>query len=245
VSGDGEGDRLVWAIGAIREASERFAGVVERWGDDRLDTKVPSTPEWTLRDLARHLGAVQRFWADNVRAADPAAPARGEVRPPRDGFLAAWLRETTASLCDALAAAGSEAPCWTWWGAPATAGAVARHQVQEAAVHCWDAEAATGPPEPLRQEVADDGVAEFIEIVLGSGAAALPGVVRLRATDTGGSWLVAGAGDADARGRRSAEVTGTASDLVLMLYRRLPVADCIVEGDPLLVASLLSLADTS
>jgi len=30
-----------------------------------------------------------------------------------------------------------------------------------------------------------------------------------------------------------------------MLYRRLPVSDGIVEGDPLLVASLLSLADTT
>ena len=29
-----------------------------------------------------------------------------------------------------------------------------------------------------------------------------------------------------------------------MLYRRLPVSDCIVEGDPLLVASFLALADT-
>jgi hypothetical protein len=30
-----------------------------------------------------------------------------------------------------------------------------------------------------------------------------------------------------------------------MLYRRLPVSDCIVEGDPLLVASLLALANTT
>ena len=75
-------------------------------------------------------------------------------------------------------------------------------------------------------------------------------MVTLRAIDTGGSWQVAGHGGAGGagagvRGRRSAEVKGTASDLVLMLYRRLPVADCIVEGDPLLVAALLSLADTS
>jgi len=63
------------------------------------------------------------------------------------------------------------------------------------------------------------------------------------------SWRVAGHGD-DRQGRgrqrrREAEVTGTASDLVLMLYRRLPVSNGIVEGDPLLVASLLSLADTT
>ncbi len=240
--GQGTGtDPLVWALEAIREASGRFAGVVERWGADGLDANVPSTPEWTLRDLAHHLGEVQRFWGDNVHTGDPGTPWGGEVAMPADDFLVGWLREATASLCDALAAAGPGAPCWTWWGAPATAGAVARHQVQEVAVHCWDAQAVMASPGALRQDVADDGVAEFLEIVLGSSADALPGVVTLRATDTGGSWRAAGGGP----GRRQAGISGTASDLVLMLYRRLPVSDCIVDGDPLLVASFLALADTS
>jgi uncharacterized protein (TIGR03083 family) len=234
-------DRLAWALGAIREASARFSGVVEQWGADGLDARVPSTPDWTLRDLAHHVGEVQRFWGENVHTGDPGAPWGGEVTMPADEVLVGWLGEGTGALCDALASAGPAAPCWTWWGEPATAGAVARHQVQEIAVHSWDAAAVLESPGALREDVADDGVAEFIEIVLGSSADALPGVVTLRATDTGGSWRVAGGGP----GRRHAEVSGTASDLVLMLYRRLPVSDCIVEGDPLLVASFLSLADTS
>jgi uncharacterized protein (TIGR03083 family) len=235
-------DRLAWALGAIREASGRFAAAAaERWRADGLDADVPSTPAWTVRDLAHHVGEVQRFWGENVRASDPGTPWGGEVAMPTDDGLAAWLHEGTVSLCDALAAAGPVAPCWTWWGEPATAGAVARHQVQEIAVHTWDAEAVTGSPDPLRRDVADDGVGEFVEIVLGSSADALPGVVTLRATDTGGAWRVAGGGP----GRRQAEVSGTASDLVLMLYRRLAVSDCVVEGDPLLVASFLALADTS
>ena len=43
---------------------------------------------------------------------------------------------------------------------------------------------------------------------------------------------------------RVSELRASASDLVLMLYRRLPVPDAAVEGDPILVAALLSLADT-
>jgi len=234
-------NRLAWALEAIREASVRFAGAIERRGSEGLDATVPSTPEWNLRDLAHHVGEVQRFWAENVRAGNPDGPWPGEVASPTDDVLAGWLRQATASLCDALQAAGPAAPCWTWWGEPATAGAVARHQVQEIAVHTWDAEAVAASPDPLRRDVADDGVAEFLEVMLGSSADAVPGVVTLRATDTGGSWRVAGGGP----GRRQAEVSGTASDLVLMLYRRLPVADCIVEGDPLLVASFLALVDTS
>jgi uncharacterized protein (TIGR03083 family) len=241
------GDRLDWALGAIREGSGRFAAVVERWGADGLDANVPSTPGWSVRDLAHHLGEVQRSWGENVRAGDRAAPWGGAVVMPADDFLVAWLHEGTADLCDALEAAGPAAPCWTWWGEPATSGAVARHQVQEAAVHCWDVEAVMAIPEPLGGDVADDGVGEFLEIVLGPGADALPGVVTLRSTDTGGSWEVAGrgGGGGSGRGRRSAEVRGTASDLVLMLYRRIPVSDCTVEGDPLLVASLLALAHTA
>ena len=236
-----DADRSAWALAAIREASGRFAAVVERWGSDGLDARVPSTPAWTLRDLAHHVGEVQRFWGENVRAADPGAPWSGAVATPADDALGGWLHESSRSLCDAIESTGPSTPCWTWWGAPATAGAVARHQVQEIAVHSWDAEAVLASPSPLRDDVAHDGVGEFLEIVIGASADALPGVVTLRATDTGGSWRVTGGGP----GRRQAEVSGTASDLVLMLYRRLPVSDCIVEGDPLLVASLLALADTT
>ena len=136
---------------------------------------------------------------------------------------------------------GSEHALLDLVGRAGHGGGGGRHQVQEIAVHSWDAEAVLASPSPLRDDVAHDGVGEFLEIVLGASADALPGVVTLRATDTGGSWRVTGGGP----GRRQAEVSGTASDLVLMLYRRLPVSDCIVEGDPLLVASLLALADTT
>ena len=141
-------NRLAWALEAIREASARFAGTIERRGVDGLDANVPSTPEWSLRDLAHHVGEVQRFWAENVRVANPDGAWPGKVAPPTDDVLAGWLRQATASLCDALEAAGPAAPCWTWWGEPATAGAVARHQVQEIAVHAWDAEAVGGVARP-------------------------------------------------------------------------------------------------
>ena len=54
---------------------------------------------------------------------------------------------------------------------------------------------------------------------------------------------MAGAGVGEQAARVS-ELRATASDLVLMLYRRLPVPDSAVDGDPLLVAAFLSLADT-
>jgi len=112
-------------------------------------------------------------------------------------------------------------------------------------VHRWDAEGVAGPPAPLHPGLADDGVPEFIEIMVGADLASLPGAVTLTATDTGASWRVAGTGTGTAeRSARVSELRATASDLVLMLYRRLPVPDAAVQGDPILVAALLSLADT-
>jgi len=119
-------------------------------------------------------------------------------------------------------------------------------------VHRWDAEGASpagaNSGAPLPPDLAADGVPEFVEIMIGPDAEVLPGAVTLVATDSEENWLVEGATTAAARGQRAireAELKASASDLVLMLYRRLPVPDADVVGDPMLVASLLSLADTT
>jgi hypothetical protein len=98
----------------------------------------------------------------------------------------------------------------------------------------------------LAPTLAADGVPEFVEIMIGAGARSLSGTVTLTGIDTGTSWLVEGTGADGGRTRaRTAELRATESDLVLMLYRRLPVPDDDVAGDPMLVAAMLSLADTS
>ena len=53
------------------------------------------------------------------------------------------------------------------------------------------------PSAPLHPGLADDGVPEFIEIMVGADLASLPGAVTLTATDTGASWRVAGTGAAE------------------------------------------------
>jgi uncharacterized protein (TIGR03083 family) len=230
------------AVEAIAMESGRLATAVVA---SDLDAIVPSTPQWSVRDLAHHIGTVQTYWGENVKARNPEEMTSRASNPfPEDVDLQAWLGSCTYSLLHALRDAGPDAPCWTWWPNPKTSGAVARHQAQEVAVHRWDADlAATGAPGPLRPDLAADGVPEFIEIMIGSGAAVLTGEVTLTATDTGDSWRV---GTADVPGRvRTAEVQTTASDLVLILYRRLAVPDELVDGDPILMASLLSLANTS
>ncbi len=227
---------MIFALQAIRADSTRFSEALS--GVD-LEVPVPSCPGWSVRALVEHLGGVQRFWADTVRAADPGQPTRVEHVPPRrPDDLAEWMRASTELLLGALADSTDDAPCWTWWGEPRTSGAVARHQVQESAVHRWDAQSAVGTPAPIEATVADDGVGEFLEIFVGPAASTLLGSVSLVAEDTGGEWIVG-----DQRGTRTV-VRASASDLVLLLYGRLLHDSVTVEGDPGLLRDLLDSADT-
>ena len=235
------------AVDAIGAQSRLLSGAV---ASADLDTRVPTTPKWSVRDLAHHLGTEQWYWSENVRAKNPAERSGGSLTAlPPDNDLFAWLGWCTYSLISALRDAGPDSPCWAWWGDPTphTAGAVARHQAQEAAVHRWDAEGAIGSPAPLPSQLATDGVPEFIEVMVGPDVVALRSGVSLHATDTDESWRVgpdASGADTASTGTTT-ELHATASDLVLMLYRRLAVPDTDIDGDPMLVAALLSLADTS
>jgi uncharacterized protein (TIGR03083 family) len=227
-------------------AIRRESAVVARIADGVApDAPVPSCPAWALRDLVVHLGAVQRFWAANIRARDPSAPNESSGDPddpayprPADADLGAWMQASTDELVAAIEHAPADAPCWTWWGSPATAGAVARHQVQEAAVHRWDAESAGGTPGPIDPELAADAVDEFLAISLGDALDELQGSVTITASDTDASWTV---------GRDGGPVTdivGGASDLLLVLYHRVGHDEITIEGDSELAATFLGLAST-
>ena len=213
-----------------------------------LDVQVPTCPEWTLFDLARHLGEGRRSWAATI-AAGPAAQGKstseGAPAAPRErGALLSWLAASTQELLDALREAGPDRGCWTWWAtsqSPPTCGAVARHQLQEIAVHTYDAQLTAGAPQPLPDEVALDGVEEYL-YTCGATTSAWPGkpaVVDFHATE-GRAWryslsadgaqstrlLTAGGLDA-----ADASARGTASEVVLVFYDRIPIDSLRINGD--------------
>jgi uncharacterized protein (TIGR03083 family) len=188
-----------------------------------LDARVPSCPDWSLAELLGHLGRAQRVWAHAVRVgATDRQPPPAEPVPDEAGELDAWFRASTRELLDALHDVPWETPAWTWWNDDRTVGAIARHQVQEAAVHRWDSQlAATGTPDPLPAELANDGVDEFLWI-----SRQLRGQepIAFHATDGGTTFT---AGDQEPVVTASA----TASDLVLLLYSRLTPSDVQVTGN--------------
>jgi uncharacterized protein (TIGR03083 family) len=220
-----------------------------------LRARVPGCPDWTVRDLVAHVGQVQRFWAAVVAAGpadSPPAPDPGDDDQPSADLLA-WSARSTALLLDALRAAGPDRGCWTWWsqsGNPATAGTVARHQVQEAAVHARDAQEAAGGPEPLPAGLAVDAVDEFLHVGFGSmdGWPHSPARVALVA-DEGPAWtlILDGTGASAVRGgpgdgpEPGAVLTGSAENLLLCLYRRTAwdTGALHVRGDAELVRQLV------
>jgi uncharacterized protein (TIGR03083 family) len=221
-----------------------------------MDARVPGCREWSVRDLIAHLGDVHLGWAAIVAAgpADqpPPAEALGDTQPRGDVFQ--WAFAATDRLVSALREAGPERGCWTWWassGAPMTAGAVARHQVQEAAVHAFDAEQAAGGGSGLPPRAAADGVGEHLTVELPTNGPwpHEPAAVRLESGE-GGTWLVRLGPDGASSSRLTpgeaasvpvaATVTADPSDLVLAFYRRQPHAEPLVTGDRLVYERLLA-----
>jgi uncharacterized protein (TIGR03083 family) len=241
----------------IDERSTTFRATVA--SAPSLDVPVPTCPEWTLFDLAQHIGVGRRNWAAIVAAGPAQAPPpksapQGAPAATREReVLLAWLAASTQELLDALRDAGPDRGCWTWWGdsqSPQTCGAVARHQLQEFAVHTYDAQVTLGARQPLPDDAALDGVEEFLFTCCATTTTwpHEPAVVDYHATE-GHSWRLwlsddgarvarlraPGTSPATAAGddqpAPDASARGTASELVLAFYGRIPVDSLKLDGD--------------
>lgn len=127
-----------------------------------LDARVEHCPEWSVADLVHHLTEVHGFW-NHVAATRPTEPPQDRPEPARvpDAELIPTLLAGMETLVATLRAADQQAPCWTW-GLEENVWFITRHQVQEAAVHHWDAANATGHDWFIDADVALDAVDEFL-----------------------------------------------------------------------------------
>ncbi|MBP0451490.1 maleylpyruvate isomerase family mycothiol-dependent enzyme [Kitasatospora sp. RG8] len=225
-------------------------------------TPVPSCPGWTLTDLVRHAGSVQRWFTVLLRQRIQEPPRSREVdlRLPEgpDGYPD-WLDDAAAQAAAEFASGDLDEPMWAW-GADQHARFWVRRMLFETLVHRVDAELALGLHPGIDPALAADGVSEFLTNLpfaafFAPGTAALRGAdrtIRFTRTDGDGDWLVRlrpdgfgldpdGAGavaDGTADGTADVTVRGTAADLLLFLYGRLDrSADRIeVHGDEELLA---------
>ena len=201
----------------------------------------PAAPDWRLADLVRHLAEVQHFWAWVVRTrAAGAVGLRRSRRSIPTTSCSADVAAQHAELETALAGADPAERVWTW--APQQDVAfVLRRQVQEAVVHTVDVEQVLGDVRPIPTAVGLDGLDEWLEVMV---PGALPD-----GPPAGAHPVVFHAVDADAErtlfpGTRPfpiAALTGTAGDLLLAVWRRLPLEVLTVDGDGLQAAAMIGL----
>lgn len=224
----------------------------------RLDTPVRSCPGWTAADLVGHVGRVHQWVTGIVEAGTVAPPAGDRPQPPSGPAVIPWFEERLDRLLAVLSSVDLEAPAWNWSPGPQVAGFWPRRMAQETAVHRWDGEDALGTGAPIDVDLAEDGIDEWIAVHVATDTrepeapvAAVTGPLGLQSTDGAGRWLARLAGREIALARDGAaelsaaavRVSGPASDLLLVLWGRLPITTVFVEGDAAVLDAWLALAD--
>jgi uncharacterized protein (TIGR03083 family) len=181
----------------LRSALVAFVRYVDRAG---LTTAVPTTPDWTVRQLVAHQGMVHRWAAATIRgqSVDPDAIEA-------DGLQAAdpveWLRDGAIAVTEAISDAPDDldvlvflaeaGPARQFW---------ARRQCHETTIHAVDALAAALGRRPkaaetwIATDVAVDGIDELLTGFIARKGSRLrceePMTIAVRPTDSDRSWLV-------------------------------------------------------
>ncbi|MEU3842789.1 maleylpyruvate isomerase family mycothiol-dependent enzyme [Streptomyces sp. NPDC028635] len=221
---------------AVAEETARFVATLS---DADLTTAVPSCPGWTLADLVKHTGSVQRWFSVLLRSRVQEPPRTREVDlrlPEREDGYPDWLAESATVAAEAFAATDPDLPMWAW-GVDQHARFWARRMLFETLLHRADAELALGLRPAIDRSLAVDGIDEFLVNLpfatpFAPNVAELRGpdrTIRFRTTDGDDAWLVRLRPDGfglDAPGAAAdtadATVRGTAADLLLLVYGRLP-----------------------
>ena len=247
-------------LAEIRASAARLADIVAAHDPD---LRVPTCPDWSLRQLATHIGRVHRWAAETVttRATEriPFDSVPDGKYPAAPADRAAWINAGAGRVIDAIMAAGDE-QVWAF-GRLAPASFWARRQAHETAMHRIDAELAVGYSVALDSDLAADGIDEWLGSLSsagyrlgGDGTRALPAgtALHLRAVpavqsdDAGAGWVVrsTGAGLSVQRGPGEADVRvcGPADRLLLALVRRAPADDpsVVITGDAALFSGWLA-----
>jgi uncharacterized protein (TIGR03083 family) len=212
------------------------------------ETQIPTCPDWTMRQLIRHIGRAHR-WAAHIISTradvtlDPRTVPDGRPPDEADGARA-WLLACPQVLLDAVTDVGGAGTTVATFDGPRPARWWIRRLLHESTVHRADAVLAVDGHYELAPELAADGIDEWLGRLaerprLGDPPIADGKAVTLMATDVDLSWLIRGRGNILQLSRNSTDsfegvqLAGKATDLFLALLRRRDVedAECRMEGD--------------
>jgi len=246
----------------LEAATTTLADLVAR---NDQDMRIPTCPDWTLRQLATHVGRAHRWAAEIVgtrsaRFIEFRSVPDGKA-PHGAGAQADWLTAGAGRLTDAVRAAG-DAQVWAFTTL-AAASFWARRMVHETLVHLADVQLAAGEVVEIPADLGADAIDEWLTVMspLNNGgndlASILPAgtAIDVQATRPQCEWLVRHSAEgvqvlADPdpdpeRGLRAGDVTlsGPSGDVLLVLMRRMPVTSpsVRVSGDSALLHRWLEL----
>lgn len=207
-----------------------------------LTTPVPACGDWTIADVIVHTSTIQR-WATRILTTHAQErPARGRGPDLAGQAVIDHFIEGATGLTDALDAADLDEVLYTFIG-PRPAAWWLRRQAHETTVHAWDVH-----PAPIAAATAVDGIDELFEVFVPT----LPAdhvdghgeTVHLHATDADGEWLIRFDADRLAitpeHSKGDAAARGTASDLLLFAWSRIPPESLTTFGDPALLTRFQS-----
>jgi uncharacterized protein (TIGR03083 family) len=229
---------------AIVEHSLRLAEAAVAAG---ADAPVPTAPEWTVAELVEHIGQTQHWVAEIIerRITDPTQlPTEMAVVPADPRAWEAWLAESAHRVVSACSDDAINAPVFNAAGDERTGTEFWLTSVlNESVIHGFDAAIAAGRPASVEADIAAALISNHFAMLTSptwammrsESAQAITGTgqtLQWLATDTPGDtggWFVERRpeGATWQRGTRQAgvTVTGPAGSLLMVLTRRLPLAD--------------------
>lgn len=229
-----------------------FARLREVVAGADLAARVPSCPAWTVADLARHVGQVYLHKVECMAGGgepDPWPPAGLAEEDP-----VALLDRAYAALTHEFDTRPASAPATTWYAPDQSVGFWIRRMAQETVIHRVDAELGAGVPQaPIPDDLAVDGIDEFLYVMLVYGTTAWHdwasevlqgtdgGAVRLATTDH--AWVVRPSPEGvevvvDPTAEALAEVAGAPADLQRWLWGRAGDEAVVIAGDTDRIARL-------
>jgi uncharacterized protein (TIGR03083 family) len=230
-------------LAVLRREGDAFADSIAR----ALNTPVASCEPWVGADLLWHMIEVHnsgKFIAHtHLMNPDDYVPRS----KPTDQDLLAEYRTGLNDLIDVLSSLDPARSCWTWAGIQNIAWVI-RRMAHETAVHAWDSHVSAGISSEIDAVLASDGIDEFVHVMVKSnvreGEGPLGGSVHIHCTDVDGEWLIVPTESSDVvvtreHAKGDCAIRGSASQLLLGLWRRIPMSSLEVIGSTDVAAQFL------
>src|SRR5947209_14439376 len=208
-------------------------GYVHRLQGNRVRARMRENHQYTEEEWEQVVQLPRQYleWVENGSPSDVAIPDE----------LLTWFQDGVALLLDTLEHVSPDEPIGTWFPPNQTAGFWQRRMAQETAVHRWDAQSAVGREQPVEPELARDGIDEVLDVMVPmrrewvTPRESAGESYHFHATDIDGEWVVrfepSGLQVSREHAKANVAVRGTASDLLLFMWGRLPADRLEVLGD--------------